>query len=152
LKSADDDLVWGSSALIKRYVREQGSEWLRAEIAKNEVVISQVTTVEVAAALGRKFRQGAISKFAFYQSRRMFLLHLKAGRYKIFGINQRIIDESLRLTFRRGLRAYDALQLATALVIRSEFDQDRFIFLTADAVLEAVGRAEGLNTDNPLSH
>ena len=112
----------------------------------------QITTIEVAAALGRRFRQGAISTFAFYQSRRMFLLHLRAGKYRILGLNQKIIDESLRLTFRRGLRAYDALQLATALVARTELDSGRFIFLTADTTLEGVGRAEGLNTDNPLNH
>jgi hypothetical protein len=146
--------IWfaDTSALIKRYVREQGSDWLRGEVIRNEVIISQLTPIELTAALGRRFRQGVISRFAFYQARRMFLLHLKAGKYTLIDLEQRIVDEAMRLTFRRGLRAYDAVQLATALVASANFDRSRFVFLTADAGLEAVGRAEGLNTDNPLNH
>lgn len=133
-------------------MRELGSDWLRSEIARSQVVIAQLTPIELTAALGRRFRQGNISRFAFYQARRMFLLHLKAGKYQISNLNQQIVDEALRLTFNRGLRAYDAAQLATALVTCTNLDRSRFVFLTADGELEAVSRAEGLNTDNPLNH
>ncbi len=145
--------IWfaDTSALIKRYVREPGSDWLRHEIGRNEVVIAQITPIELSAALGRRFQQGIISRFAFYQARRMFLLHLNAGKYSLFNLNQRIINESMRLTFHRGLRAYDALQLATALVARETFRQRDLVFLTADVALEAVARTESFVTANPLT-
>lgn len=43
-------------------------------------------------------------------------------------------------------------KLATALVTCTNLDRSRFVLLTADAELEAVSRAEGLDTDNPLNH
>jgi len=146
--------IWyaDTSALIKRYVREKGSDWFRTEVIRNQVIISQLTPIELTAALGRRFRQGAISKFAYYQAHRMFLLHLRDGKYQIVDLDQRIVDEAMRLTFRQGLRAYDAVQLATAIVEARLHDRSRFIFLTSDAALEAVSMAVGLNTGNPLKH
>ena len=146
--------IWfaDTSALIKRYVREQGSDWLRNEMVNHDIVISQLTPIELTAALGRRFRQGVISRFAFYQARRMFLLHLNADQYTIVDLEQHIVDEAMRLTFRQGLRAYDAVQLASAIETGKTVDRNRFIFLTSDAALEAVGSAEGLQTDNPLNH
>lgn len=146
--------IWfaDTSALIKRYVREHGSDWLQNELVTHSIVISQLTPIELTAALGRRFRQGIISRFAFYQARRMFLLHLQADQYTLVDLEQPIVDEAMRLTFRQGHRAYDAVQLATAIETCKTMDRNRFVFLTADAALEAVGRAEGLTTDNPLNH
>jgi predicted nucleic acid-binding protein len=146
--------IWyaDTSALVKRYVREQGSDWFRREVIKNPVIISQLTPIEITAALGRRFHQGAISKFAYYQAHRMFLLHLRDGKYQIVDLDQRIVDESMRLTFRQGLRAYDAVHLATAIVVSASRDRSRFVFLTSDTTLEAVCVTEGFNTDNPLRH
>ncbi len=82
----------------------------------------------------------------------MFLLHLQNNQYTIIDLEQRIVDEAIRLTFHQGLRAYDAAQLATALVRSASLDRSRFTFLTADTELEKVARAEGLQTDNPFLH
>jgi predicted nucleic acid-binding protein len=146
--------IWyaDTSALVKRYVREQGSDWFRREVIKNPVIISQLTPIEIIAALGRRFHQGAISKFAYYQAHRMFLLHLRDGKYQIVDLDQRIVDESMRLTFRQGLRAYDAVQLAIAIVVSASRDRSRFVFLTSNTTLEAVCVTEGFNTENPLRH
>ncbi len=146
--------VWfaDTSALIKRYVREPGSDWLRTDVVKYEIIISHITPIEIMAALGRRFRQGVISRFAFYQARRMFLLHLDAEQYHVINLEQPIVDEAIRLTFHQGLRAYDAAQLATALETCKIRDRNRFVFLTSDAALEMVAQAEGLLTDNPLNH
>ena len=141
-----------TSALIKRYVREPGSDWIRNDVVKDEIVIAQLTSIEITAALGRRYRQGMLSTFAFYQARRMFLLHLKNNQYTVIDLDQRIVDEAMRLTFHQGLRAYDAAQLATALATSASVDRTRFVFLTADAELEKVAAAEGLQTDNPLRH
>jgi hypothetical protein len=45
------------------------------------------------------------------------LLHLKQGKYTILEISPRVVSEALRLTFKQVLRAYDAVQLATSLVL-----------------------------------
>ncbi|MEW6210582.1 MAG: type II toxin-antitoxin system VapC family toxin [Acidobacteriota bacterium] len=147
-------MIWfvDSSALVKRYVKETGSVWLRSEIVKNEVLISQLTPVEISAALGRKYRRGVISKFVFYQARRILVYHLNGQQYKVINLSQRIVNEAFRLTFERSLRAYDAVQLASALIASARFDLSRFVFITADSDLEAAAQAEGFQTDNPLAH
>lgn len=146
--------IWfaDTSALIKRYVRESGSDWLRAELIRHEVIIAHLTPIELMAALGRRYHQGVISQFAFFQARQVFLLHLNAGKYRIVDWEKTIFDEAMRLTFRQGLRAYDAVQLASALIISASIDRNRFTFLTADGALESAAQAEGLVTDNPLKH
>ncbi len=55
-----------TSALIKRYVREPGSDWIRNDVVKDEIIIAQITPIEITAALGRRYRQGVLSTFAFY--------------------------------------------------------------------------------------
>jgi predicted nucleic acid-binding protein len=53
-------MIWysDSSAVVKRYVREGGSLWLRREVSKHNLLISQITPVEVYAALAVKQRTG----------------------------------------------------------------------------------------------
>jgi predicted nucleic acid-binding protein len=53
---------------------------------------------------------------------------------------------------RHPLRAYDAIQLASALGIYPSFEHAAFTsltFLAADDRLLAIAQAEGLHTDNP---
>lgn len=53
-----------SSTLVKRYVSEARTGWVRETIKgakKGEVVISKITGAEVAAAFSRRHRKGDIS-------------------------------------------------------------------------------------------
>lgn len=147
-------MIWfaDSSALVKRYVNEAGSHWLRRELANHRVIIAQITSVEMIAALTRRFRQGDISKFALHQARKRFLTHRADQQYQIIEIDPPIIEEAMRLAFAHGLRAYDAVQLATAMFAARGVDKSRFVFVTADAQLEIGCAAEGLQVENPLNH
>lgn len=87
-----------TSALAKRYVNEPGSQWLRREIAQHQVLLAQITSVEMMAALGRRFRQGQIPRFALYQSRRRFLTHRAQSQYQIVDLSADIVEEAMRLT------------------------------------------------------
>ncbi|MFL6215136.1 MAG: type II toxin-antitoxin system VapC family toxin [Blastocatellia bacterium] len=147
-------MIWfvDTSALIKRYLRETGSKWLREEIVHHRVLISQLTPIEVLASIGRRRQQGTLSPFAFLQARRIFINHINDPQYQILNVSSAIVNEAMRLTFRQSLRAYDAVQLATALKTLATQGYKQLVFLTADAQLERVARAEGLQTDNPLDH
>src|SRR5438067_4637200 len=99
-------MIWfvDTSALVKRYVREPGSKWLRRELVHQQSLISQLTPVELMAALGRRHQQGVISLFAFLQARRVFMNHINEPQYEIMDVNPAVIDEAMRLTFRQNLR------------------------------------------------
>ncbi len=141
-----------TSVLLKRYVMEPGSDWFRGELIRYRLVISHLTPIEMTAALGRRYQQGVISRFAFYQARRAFMKHYEAGVYQVIDWQETLFGEAMRLTFRQGLRAYDAVQLAAALLASKSVERSRFTFLTADVALEKVAQAEGLATENPLRH
>lgn len=147
-------MVWfvDTSALVKRYIREAGSDWFRREIISHDVLVSRLTPIELAAALSRRLREGSISRFVFYQARRALLTHLSEAKYSTVDLSQRVVNESLRLTFSQSLRAYDAVQLATALVAASSLDRSKFVFVTADEKLAQYSRANGLPTENPAFH
>ena len=141
-----------ASSLVKRYANEPGSYWLRHELVHHQIVIAQITSVEIVAALGRRFRQGDISEFALYQAGKRFLAHRAKQQYQIVEMSAPIVDEAMRVAVAHDLRAYDAVQLATALVTAKGIERDRFFFVTADSQLEAASIAEGLQVENPLSH
>lgn len=64
-------LFLDSSALVKRYVSEAGSEWVKSLVvpsAGNVVMIARVTWVEVLSALARRRREADLTaKFIVYQ-------------------------------------------------------------------------------------
>jgi uncharacterized protein len=59
------------------------------------------------------------------------------------------------LTQQYGLRGYDAVQLAAALVANDDLvanGNTPLMFVSADSDLLLAAHAEGLATDNPLAH
>jgi len=61
----------------------------------------------------------------------------------------------MRLSEIRGLRGYDAIQLATALELINRFAANKLpsiIFISADNHLNQAAQTEGLTVDNPNNH
>ena len=91
-------MLWfvDTSALVKRYVNEPGSLWLRHELTQHQLLIAQITSVEMMAALGRRYRQGSLSQFALSQARRRFLAHRAQQEYQIVELSAPMIEEAMR--------------------------------------------------------
>ena len=146
-------MIWycDSSALVKRYVREVGSSWFRQQQSQHQILTSALALTEIAAALARRRRDGAISTFEFHRSRAQFTRHLQAGQYILLPATLDMIDRATLLTYRLPLAAYDAVHLATAqdYLKAGSVDADQFCFVTADDQLQRAAHAEGLKTVNP---
>jgi len=72
--------------------------------------------------------------------------------FRLLRLTNLTLDLAADLTQRHPLRGYDAVHLATALVLRDQLVAARLpapIFVAADANLCAVARAEGLPAENP---
>ena len=149
-------MIWfcDASALVKRYVQEVGSRWFRHEVDRHTIVIAHITVVEVHAALAANHRTGAIPLFFFYQARNNLSDHVKRNLYQIRPLTESIVTIATSLLPYYPLRAYDAVQLATALDFFRTYPTERpqFRFLTADEQLERAAIGEGLKTDNPNRH
>lgn len=144
-----------SSALIKRYVPEIGTAWLQ-DITDaqrgNWVSISRITRVEVFSAFGRRQREASLSASDFGEIAQAFHYHL-ATQYQVIELDDEIIQRAESLVVQYPLRAYDAVQLASAEYCHSVVTQTSpaadFIFLAADDRLLQVAQAVGLISENP---
>ncbi len=146
-----------SSALVKRYVNETGSDWVRAicDPGAGEVIaLADIGLVEIAAALGVKHRQNLLSA----PIRDGLLRDLQRdGRdqYWLIDVDQERIVRAIELTRRQKLRGYDAVHLACALFLQETLVTHGLpapVLLSADQELLAAAQAEGLATDDPNAH
>lgn len=143
-----------SSAIVKRYIAESGTNWVRAlhmADATEAIYTVNISQVEVMAAITRKRRMRAISGSAWKKStdqlRQDFHKH-----YGVIAVSDAILVKALDLTLNHPLRAYDAMQLASALFIFQALRQvslDNFIFVSADGNLNTSAQIEGLTVENP---
>jgi predicted nucleic acid-binding protein len=146
-----------TSALIKRYVAEVGSRWIitLANSTPNPLLFtSRLTIVEVRSVLARRKREASINSkdhaealAAFYED--------SQGQYRFIELDTTIVELASELLDRYPLRAYDSVQLATALRINQTLEAVGLtppIFLSADDRLLSVAEAENLPTDNPNRH
>jgi hypothetical protein len=80
---------------------------------------------------------------------------LCTGQYAIVEFNSIVAAQARQLLERHALRASDAIQLASALLINEALvaaSLTALTFLAADDRLLAAALTEGLTTDNPNTH
>jgi uncharacterized protein len=141
-----------SSALVKRYVQEGGTSWVRRLMrrrAGNPIYVARITTVEVTAAVARR-RKGRTLTFAKASSILHRLRQHLPRRYTVIEITPALLNNFMRLANANMLRAYDAVQLATALEIGQQRLAAGFgpvTLVSSDRDLNAAAIAEGIAVD-----
>lgn len=146
-----------SSALVKRYVSETGSAWIQQITAPqtgNLLFIARITWVEVISAFARRQREGSLTSADFAQVIHEFRSDLNT-QYQVIELDAKLAERAGQLVGQYPLRAYDAVQLASVLLLQPAFattQSTELIFLTADNRLSAVAISLGLLTDNPNHH
>jgi len=146
-----------TSALVKRYIDEVGSDWVRSTLAPSllpSVIVVHLVVVEMTSALTRRQRDGTVTPTEYDQIQAAFRSDC-LREYRIVTAVDGIIDEAARLLERYPLRAYDAVHLAAAVVANRHLLADGLApltFLSADDRLNDAASAEGLAVDNPNRH
>ena len=152
------DRFFDPSALVKRYVHEGGTAWVRSVTdpsTTDSVIVTEVSLAEVAAALAAMQRAPVGLTIAHRDRALGLFLQDTAQRFLLLPTNRGVIDLAVDLTQQYRLRGYDAVQLAAALIAEQDFlirGQSPPTFVSADNDLLAAAQAEGLATDNPLNH
>lgn len=146
-----------SSALTKRYILEVGTRWVRSLTSPttgNTVFIAHVTTVEITSALSRLAREGRLST-THAHGIRMVLDRYARHHYVVIDFKDQIALRAEDLLEKYPLRAYDSVQLASALeanIRLTAAGRSSLTFLCADNALLRIAAAEGLSVDNPNLH
>lgn len=134
-----------SSALVKLYADEPGADLVRAHAS---FVVSALARVEVPGALWRKQRTRELSEDDAGILTAAFEAdwHDSTGPFLPVVVSAAVLEGAAALTARHGLRAYDAVQLATAIAARSA-GVEVTAFLCFDAELAAAAAREGWPAD-----
>jgi predicted nucleic acid-binding protein len=144
-----------TSAIVKRYIREIGSPWVLQMIVRQptvRVVLSRITWVEVLSALSRLQRESAIREADLSREVRAFRQHFRT-EYEIAEFDRAVSILASELVRRHPLRAYDAVQLASALRLQKTYrstEGAHLTFVSADQRLVSVAINEGLTVVNPI--
>lgn len=130
-----------TSALVKAYVRERGTEEVR-RLFRRPLAISMLSVVEVRSGLRRREREGALS----HAHAEAILSAIKVDLAEMWAVEARkgVLESAADLLDRHPLRAYDAVQLASAMAIARR--ARAVTFVCADAALIQAASAEGLRT------
>lgn len=142
-----------TSALVKLYVRESGTERVLAlanRTTENRLAILALTQVELRSAVRRRERNGEIPTLVATHLLQAFKRHLEQ-RFVSQMVNDFVLDVASALVDRHALRAYDAVQLAGYLALRGSTGTDVPVFVCSDHALLEAARLEGIPVFDPSS-
>lgn len=153
-----------SSAIVKRYHREAGSDWVRATCesrARPPIYLSQLAEVEVIAALRRTGHGERLHPSYSDAMVNMFERHVALSdpararpMYIFVPISPVVIALAAALCNRYAeaspypIRSLDAIQLACALAAAID-SAEGLLFVTADVRLAAIAPLEGFSVIQP---
>ncbi len=143
-----------SSAVVKYYVTEPGSTWIRRLVDSDELLfLAQITIPEVAAALGILERRKHISRRHRKSLWERFVRD-STKRYRFTPVVYNVLYSAALLCISHPLKAYDAVQLAVGLAIQRTLTPQNVscCLISGDDVLITAAWAEGLTVDNPFWH
>jgi predicted nucleic acid-binding protein len=125
-------LYLDSSALVKRYVKEFGSDSVVEAMARASAYkMCRIGFVETVRAVAR---EGGLDQVEKMES--------DWTRVDVIEVDRALAEDAARLAVRHRLRTLDALHLAAALVVPG----DDPTFVTWDADLHRAAREQGLRT------
>jgi len=142
-----------TSALVKLYVYEPGTERLLALTASDaghRFAILSIAQVEFRSAIRRRQRGGELPASVADELVESFRRHAE-GKFLIQPFSDSLLDVSLALIDAYALRAFDAIQMAGYLLLRSTSGSEEPVFVCADKALLATARNEGCPVLDPCA-
>lgn len=139
------NLFFDTSALIKKYIEETGSDIVDDLLDKAEsVYVSSITEIEVFSTFKRLLVEKAITENDYKILKADFKFDFQfftAVRFDDF-----ITEKAKAVIEKYQLKSLDSIQLSSALFLKDEIDY----FIGCDEKLIKAGRREGLKIRNPV--
>ena len=138
-----------SSVLVKRHVIETGTEWFQELATQNTIFTSRISVVEVFSTLNRRRRENSVNGQSYSKIVSDFQA-LCTTEYMLIELTEAIGQRACSILEKYPLRAYDSVQLASALLIHEgamHSDNTSVVFLSADKRLLDAAKGEKLTID-----
>ncbi len=143
-----------SSALVKNYITEGGSDWVKAFLntpQKTRVYVAAITKVEVVSAFSRRAKRLPSESGQVFRSYSQFKNDF-AEFFRSVDVDEDLIELAVAIAERHGLRGSDSIQLAGAIFLSqnlSSLNLPKVTVVSADVELNAAAQSEGLEVINP---
>ncbi len=136
-----------TSALIKRYRSEKGTgvvDGVFEDKLEHDVLTTSYFTVLEVVSVATRLLRGSFIRLGSY--RRLLATFMRDVREVMVlqPVSEPVLSEAIDLTMTHGLRAPDAVHLATAVSIRVSLSELPLVFVASDARLKAAAEASGL--------
>ena len=144
-------LYLDTSALVKLYVRELGSDrlvGLTLGAETHRFVVSTLGRVEFSSSVRRREREGHLSRLSADELLDRLALHWGLV-YTPQPITEVVLSHAASLLDRHPLRSLDAVQLASCLVLQMPPRPVSPLFVSSDEQLLKAAETEGLRVWNP---
>ena len=135
------------------FVREPGTERLLSladRANESRLAILALAQVELRSAVRRRERSGEIPAAVAAQLLEVFKRHIEA-RFITQAVTDFVLDLASVLVDRYALRAFDAVQLAGYLALKSSAGSDVPVFVCSDRELLNAAAQEGIPILDPCS-
>jgi predicted nucleic acid-binding protein len=140
-----------SSALVKLYIREVGTERMLAlagRKAGHQLTVLSLAQVEVRSAFRKRQRAGEMSGRLADELLGAFQRHLES-RFVRQALTDAILDLACELLDRHKLTSFDALQLAGYFAVKVAAGREVPALVSADRELLVAAQAEGIPVVDP---
>ncbi len=139
-------LFFDTSALIKKYINEKGSEKVDELMnGADTVIVSVIAEIETYSTFKRLLVEKAINtgdyKTLLNEFETDYPYYTQVGLDNMVASNARILIDKYQL------KTLDSIQLGTALLLKDDID----CFVVCDSKLIKSGKKEGLKIINPLA-
>lgn len=112
-----------TSALIKLYIKEQGSELVRQMLHSAELVAtSKIAFVETRAALARLMRENLLEDQECLVVKKVF--QQDWAKFLVVELTDTLIKMGGELAEKHALRGFDAIHLASALLLKTQLERE----------------------------
>lgn len=133
-------MFFDSSALVKRYIEEPGSDLVARIMEKaSEVAVCIVCIPEVLSACNRLVREKKISADHYEWIKNEFLLDM--GEFVVIDLTNEVIGRSIQCLEKGALRSLDALHISAAVEYKCA------LFVTGDIRQREIAAKMGLKLE-----
>jgi len=142
-----------SSALVKLYIREAGTERMLAlagQTPGHQLAVLALAQVEVRSAFRRRQRAGEMGDRLTEELLAAFERHLES-RFLRQVLTDTMLDFACKLLDQHRLSAFDAIQLAGYFAVRTAAGRDTSVFVCADGELLAAAEIHGVPVIDPCA-
>lgn len=135
-----------TSALIKRYVDEDGRLEVLQLLRRHDCVTSALLSVELRSALRRRVADGSLDKERVAEILKRFAVDREF--WALVEITGQVLQSAELLVAKYPLRTLDAIHVASAQLFATRMTASKLRFVSADARQTAVAAAIGLPTQD----